>query len=329
MDAAPAGPDAPETLVRLAAQGNDAAFARIVRLYRDDMVRVAFVVCGGRALAEEATALAWPTAWRRLGSLRSPDRLRPWLCSIAAGQALELIGRRQRRRGLSGGSAPSWNPTDTTEPPAADPALLRVLGGLDPAGRALLALRYVAGCDLSELARAAGLSPAGARSRVDSLLVLLARDLGGAGRDATSFEPELERRLRVHVSIPVPPLDAVSAARDARAAMSAERVHLVSVVVALLVAAAVLASFYFITLQGEGGVPGPTPTPTLQLSGDSTRDNARSARTTLVAADRAWVGAIRQSVGCPVPTAPPPPASCVLRETAAAQPQLVGRGSTR
>src|SRR6187200_1065118 len=86
-------------LVGLAAEGDEAAFTRIVAAYHDDMVRVCFVVCGDADLADEAVAAAWLIAWRKLGDLREPDRLRPWLVSIAANEARQA-SRRRRRRGV-------------------------------------------------------------------------------------------------------------------------------------------------------------------------------------------------------------------------------------
>ncbi len=265
MDSAPPAdtPDAPGTLVRLAAQGDDGAFSRIVRLHRVDMFRVAFVVGGSRALAEEATAAAWPVAWRRLRRFRSPDRLRPWLCAIAADEARELIRRRQRRRIASAkASAHDERSADLTEEPATDRALIVAMSGLGPDDRSLLAVRYLAGGDIPELAQAAGLSSSGAQSRLDLLLPRMARELGDAEPGAPGFALDFERRLRAYATIPVPPVDAVAATGEARAALSAERNHLVSVVVALLVAALMMATFYAITLEGEGGAPAASPSPT-------------------------------------------------------------------
>ena len=52
------------------------------------------------------------------------------------------------------------------------------LARLDADDRRLLALRYVAGFDSSELARATGLSPAGVRARLGRLLRRLRMELG-------------------------------------------------------------------------------------------------------------------------------------------------------
>ena len=95
--AATADADAAEGLIGLAVRGDESAFAAIVRRYHTDMVRVSFVVAGDYTLAEDAVMNAWPIAWRRLGSLREPDRLRSWLCSIAANEARQLVRSRRRR----------------------------------------------------------------------------------------------------------------------------------------------------------------------------------------------------------------------------------------
>src|SRR5689334_199106 len=61
------------------------------------MARVAFVVCGDVDIAQEAVQAAWQKAWAKLGSIRDADRLRPWLVSIAANEAKQLVRSRHRR----------------------------------------------------------------------------------------------------------------------------------------------------------------------------------------------------------------------------------------
>jgi RNA polymerase sigma factor (sigma-70 family) len=51
------------------------------------------------------------------------------------------------------------------------------MGRLDPDDRALLALRYVAGFDSNELAKAIGISPSGVRNRLERLLKRLHEEL--------------------------------------------------------------------------------------------------------------------------------------------------------
>lgn len=162
--------------VALAAAGNEAAFTRIITAHHDDMTRVCFVICGDLDIADEAVQAAWPIVWRKLDSLRDPDRLRPWLVSIAANEARQLMRRRRRRTVVE----LSVGDTTTGVDPAVrvgDLDLANALARLDPDDRALLALRYVAGFDSTELARATGRSPSGTRARLARLLDRLRMEL--------------------------------------------------------------------------------------------------------------------------------------------------------
>jgi RNA polymerase sigma factor (sigma-70 family) len=55
--------------------------------------------------------------------------------------------------------------------------LRNALGRLSPDDRALIAMRYLAGFDATELAAATGLSPSGTRARLARLLQRLEREL--------------------------------------------------------------------------------------------------------------------------------------------------------
>jgi RNA polymerase sigma factor (sigma-70 family) len=163
--------------VALAAAGDEVAFARIVKAHHDDMTRVCFVICGDLDVADEAVQAAWPLVWRKLGSLREPERLRPWLVSIAANEARQLIRRRRRRTvvelALTDEATPGTDPAGHV----GDLDLSNALARLDPDDRTLLALRYVAGFDSTELARATGRSPSGTRARLARLLARLRTEL--------------------------------------------------------------------------------------------------------------------------------------------------------
>ena len=130
-------------------------------------------------MAEDAVAAAWPLAWRKLRSLRDHDRLRPWLCSIAANEARQLLRRRRRQTVVEipvsdtvGGST-----SDPATRAAADIDLANALARLPPDDRALLALRYVAGLNSTELGAALGMSASGTRARLGRLLGRLRTEL--------------------------------------------------------------------------------------------------------------------------------------------------------
>ena len=163
--------------VELASDGDAVAFGRLVAEHGDDMARLAFVITGDRSLAQDAVQSAWVHAWLKLGGLRDPLRVRPWLLRIAANEARQ-IARRHRRVTIV-----ELEP-DIQGATRADPAvgidridLIRALGSLSPEDRALLALRYVAGLDASEVGSMTGRSASGTRARLSRLTARIRRDL--------------------------------------------------------------------------------------------------------------------------------------------------------
>jgi RNA polymerase sigma factor (sigma-70 family) len=168
-------------LMRLAAEGDEVAFAGLVDAHHADMSSVCFVVTGGDAdLTEEAVQSAWPIAWRKLHTIRDPQRLRPWLISIAVNEARQLSRRRRRGRVLEI-SVASHPPESTPRDPGShvgDIDLRNALASMNAEDRALIALRYVAGFDSTELARALNMTPSGTRARLARLLGRLRSELG-------------------------------------------------------------------------------------------------------------------------------------------------------
>jgi RNA polymerase sigma-70 factor (ECF subfamily) len=166
--------------VAAAASGDAEALARIVGAHHDDMARVAFVICADRDLAQDAVQAAWPRAWRKLKTLQDPARLRPWLVSVAANEARQLMRRQRRHIVVDLAVADTGS---IRHDPGANPALLDLsaaLRRLSPEDRALLALRYVAGIDATEIGRALGMSASGVRSRLSRLVDRLRSELEDA-----------------------------------------------------------------------------------------------------------------------------------------------------
>ena len=153
-------------VVAQAAAGDAAAFARIVAEHHDDMTRVCFVICGNRDDAQDAVQAAWPIAWRKLTSLREPDRLRPWLVTIAANEARQSMRRRRNHRVVEIEVADVGSDALDPSRRAREADLSTALRRLAPEDRALLALRHVAGFDATEIGQAMGMSSSGVRSRL-------------------------------------------------------------------------------------------------------------------------------------------------------------------
>jgi RNA polymerase sigma-70 factor (ECF subfamily) len=175
--------DALASVVARAADGDEIAFARLVAAHHDDMARVAYVICGDPDLAQEAVQLAWPRVWQRVGTLRDPNKLKPWLISVAVNEAKQLArtrGRRQVREvtvdaddDLGSLVARGADPGER----AAEIDLANALADLDLTDRTVLALRYVAGFSSSEIGDVIGMSSGGVRARTARLLDRLRREL--------------------------------------------------------------------------------------------------------------------------------------------------------
>jgi RNA polymerase sigma-70 factor (ECF subfamily) len=167
-------------LIASAAAGDAAAFASIVLAHHEDMRRVCMVVAGDDGIAEDAVAAAWSIAWRKLGSLRDPARLRPWLVSVAVNEARQMLRARKRRSLIEVPVIGVDEPSGGLDPGSTINSidLRNALARLDPDDRALLAMRYLAGFEATELANASGRSPSGTRARLARLLHRLEKELG-------------------------------------------------------------------------------------------------------------------------------------------------------
>jgi len=121
---------------------------------------------------------AWLVAWKKLGKVRGPAQLRPWLVSVAVNEVKPLLRKRRRRARIEVAADATGEPGGTD--PATGVAALDLgaaMARLRPDDAALLAMRYVAGFDSNELGIAVGKSPAATRQRLKRLLDRLREDL--------------------------------------------------------------------------------------------------------------------------------------------------------
>src|SRR5262245_46886620 len=166
-----------DVLVAQARAGEGAACPALVATYHEELLRVAFVITGDAEVASDAAQHAWQIAWRKLGGLREPERVRSWLIAIAANEARQLTRRQRRRSVVEIGVVPE---ADTDADPGAGIGrldLVNALARLKAEDRELLSLRFVAGFDSFEIAAARGMSASGTRARIARVLVQLRKEL--------------------------------------------------------------------------------------------------------------------------------------------------------
>lgn len=84
-----------EQLVAQSLAGDRCAYGQIVGRYQSLICGVTFAGCGDLHRSEDLAQETFLEAWRNLGSLKEPDRLRAWLCGISR----NLLSSDARRRG--------------------------------------------------------------------------------------------------------------------------------------------------------------------------------------------------------------------------------------
>jgi RNA polymerase sigma factor (sigma-70 family) len=202
MDGRPARPDTRDDaeLVRAATAGDRGAFAAIYDRYADRLHDFCWGLLRDRDEAADATQDAFVVAADRLGQLRDPERLRPWLYAVARSQALRRIRARSRE-------APEEEMTDLPDPTtgpeqAAERSDLRRLvwdaaAGLSDRDRALLDLHLRHGLEGTELAQAMGIEPGHAYVLLSRLRDQVERSLGAflVARLGRASCPELSTML--------------------------------------------------------------------------------------------------------------------------------------
>ena len=163
-------------ILERAVAGDESAFARIVAAHHSDMARIAFFICGDLDVAEEAEQAAWAVAYHRLKDLRDPERLRPWLMSVAANEARQIARSRRRRTVRELAIADPTRPRDVDHAAMID--LADAVGRLDAKDRAIVGLRFIGGFESAEIGRALGMTASAVRVRLHRCLKQLRKDLG-------------------------------------------------------------------------------------------------------------------------------------------------------
>lgn len=155
-------------LAARAADGDERAFAVLVRRHSAYLVGFATRLLGSRADAEDCVQESLIVAWRQLPDLREPERVRAWMSTIIARKATDRL--RARRP-----SVPLEDAEPVTSTPSPDEAALtssqldtlrRALDGLPPEQRTVWLLREVSRYGYEDIARELGISATAVRGRL-------------------------------------------------------------------------------------------------------------------------------------------------------------------
>lgn len=191
--------------VRLAASGDESAWARLVAEYAPRVYALLHSRCRDADLSEEITQAVFASAAEKLHNYSEQGKFGPWLFQIAMNRWRDELRRRQRQRtstagegldrlpvgggGRAGGgdseAGGSSGPSDyRSQDPAAADALDRALAQLSEADRDVIDLRHVGGLSFKQMADALG-EPVGTllarhHRALAKLRALIEKDLGRA-----------------------------------------------------------------------------------------------------------------------------------------------------
>lgn len=197
---------------------DEATAARFLELYWARAFRIARQITGDDAAAEDAAQEAFLAALRGVGRLGPGDDLRAWFFTIVARTAQKQERGRARRAARHERAASPQGPAAPAEEAARAEAAALVgahLQRLSPKLRHALALRFLEGLSLEEVATALEIPRQTVSSRIRLGLEALREGLAPAlGLSLAALPPVLAEAMRVPVP-PAPRAGALLAALDA------------------------------------------------------------------------------------------------------------------
>ena len=170
-------------LVERARRGDQDAFTALVDAHLARLDAAARLILRDAELARDAVQEALIRAWRDLPGLRDPERFDAWLHRLLVNACLDLVRRRKRRVievELMAIDAPMNR--DFAGAVADRQMIDDALAGLAPGHRAVVALHYLLGMPLPDVASSLGIPLGTAKSRLHYAL--------GAMRATVTVEPE-------------------------------------------------------------------------------------------------------------------------------------------
>jgi RNA polymerase sigma-70 factor (ECF subfamily) len=186
--------------IRLAREGDQAAFGRLVVAYQTPVYNLAYRMLGDAGEAEEAAQETFLRAYTHLRSYDPQRPFRSWLLSIGSHYCIDRL-RRRRITWLSfedeiaapDGSTEftevrltgnSLNPEAAVARREQAEQIQQLLATLSPTDRAAITLRYWYDCSYEEIAEALNLTVSAVKSRLHRARRALAEMMEGVSDNA-------------------------------------------------------------------------------------------------------------------------------------------------
>ena len=178
-------------LVERAMAGDHEAFSELTRLSIAKLYAVARLILRDSEKAEDATQEALVAAWRRLATLRDPDRFDAWMRRLLVHACYREAAQSRRRLHIETSVRPlAGSGPDPGLALADQDQLERGFKRLSPEQRALIVLHFYLGLPMQETAEAVGLPVGTVKSRLSR-----ATQQMRAALDADARLPLIEGRV--------------------------------------------------------------------------------------------------------------------------------------
>jgi RNA polymerase sigma-70 factor (ECF subfamily) len=190
-------PEDLETLSGRAAQGDEAAFGRIVEATHRTVYRLAFRKLGAESEAEDVVQETYTRVWVGLGQLRDRAAALGWICGIARNVCGDRLRQRHRRpvdsldQPVGEGLGALLDQIASEEPGPEErlgsaqvgAAVRAALSSLKEKHRVVLSLREIDGMSYEEIAGALGCSVGTVESRLHRARQALVKKLKALARE--------------------------------------------------------------------------------------------------------------------------------------------------
>jgi RNA polymerase sigma-70 factor (ECF subfamily) len=153
--------------VDLARQSERAeAFRALADRHLDASYRLAQVILGHRAEAEDATHDAFVTAWRNWSTLRDPNLFEHWFDRILVNTCRNRLRRASRRPTADLSGEPGFEAVDAYGPMHDRGLLAPAMAELAPDQRVVVALRFFRDLSIEQIAARLGVRQGTVKSRL-------------------------------------------------------------------------------------------------------------------------------------------------------------------
>ena len=168
------------TLLARARAGEAAAFEQLVRRHQASVFSIGYRMLNRRDAAEDLAQDVFLQLYRKLDDIESVEHLGYWLRRVAANLAIDWLRRTSYTRTAPLEDGVEVPVHEAEQDPLMDRELIRLLGELPPAARAVMVLRYQEDRDVAEIATALDMPVNTVKSHIKRSLTAMRGKMIGA-----------------------------------------------------------------------------------------------------------------------------------------------------